>query len=394
VQVVMTQSATHFVQPLTFQALSRHRVYTSTFEEAETEVIAHIDLADHADLVIIAPATANVMAKMAHGLADDMLSTILLATRAPIWLAPAMNGHMLAHPAVQDNLKLLTARGIQIISGEAGQLACGYVGEGRMAEPELIIKQVEQFFHSKDKHSESSTAQLVASENGLEGLKGLEGLSLDWWKGKRVLITAGPTQEPLDPVRYLSNYSSGKMGYHLAEQAVLAGARVTLVSGPVALQRPAVDTFISVTSAEEMYHAVLRDYASCDVVIKAAAVADYRPEVQASQKIKRKEEALSIKLVKNPDILKQLGEQKQHQLLIGFAAETEQIEGHARQKLERKNLDFIVANDVTADGAGFEKDTNIVTIYGRQGEQVKLPQLSKQETARRILETVAHYANT
>lgn len=368
VKVILTKAATQFVQPLTFQALSRQPVYVDTFDEKHPEVVSHIDLADHADLFLVAPATANVIGKLANGIADDMLSTTLLATRAPIWIAPAMNGHMLQNPAVQENIRRLQRRGIHFVQPGEGQLACGYVGQGRLAEPEEIIQQVLTYF---------ATEQETSPEER------------EWWQGKRVLITAGPTREEIDPVRYISNYSSGKMGYALAGQARKLGAEVTLVSGPVDLEQPHGVRLIPVQSAEEMFQAVVSQFNDIDVVIKAAAVADYKPAEKATQKMKKSEELLTLTLEKTPDILQYLGSIKKDQILVGFAAETNLVEEYAMQKLERKNADFIVANDVTQEGAGFGTDTNIVTIYHSSGKKVSLPMLRKEEVALKILETVA-----
>lgn len=379
VRVIMTEAATKFVQPLTFQTLSRHHVYTDTFHEADPTVVSHIDLADHADLVLVAPATANVIGKLANGIADDMLSTTLLATEAPVWLAPAMNGHMLNHPAVQQNLATLRSRGVRMVQPGEGLLACGYVGKGRLAEPDDIIAQVLQYFEAFAPEDGSLKMNQALQEAG----------SKRWWENKKVLVTAGPTREEIDPVRYLSNYSSGKMGYALAQAAAQLGANVTLVSGPVNLPQPEQVDFVPVKSTEDMYQAVLSRYSDVDVVIKAAAVADYKPVQVASQKMKKTGERLVLELQKTTDILQTLGQQKQHQILIGFAAETNDVEAHALQKLDKKNLDFLVANDVTLDGAGFGTDTNIVTIYHQSGTKLELAKLSKQEVAEKVLETVA-----
>jgi len=357
VRVIMTESATKFITPLTLQVLSRHHVAVDTFDEKEPEYVQHIDLADHADLVVIAPATANVIAKMAHGFADDMLTTTLLATVAPVVLAPAMNVHMYEHPAVKQNLEILLKRGVILIEPGEGQLACGYVGKGRMAEPEEILAWIESFFQSR------------------------EALA-----GKKVIVTAGPTLEPIDPVRYLSNHSSGKMGYALAEAARDAGADVILISGPVSLKTPERVKRVDVLSAKEMKEAVLHHLPEADVIIKAAAVADYRPKIVAEQKIKKSTPEMTLTLEKTEDIATEVGRLKQpHQLLVGFAAETENLQQNARSKLERKGMDLIVANDVTRPGAGFGTDTNIVTVYDREGVALALPQLSKREVARRII---------
>ncbi|EGL82609.1 phosphopantothenoylcysteine decarboxylase/phosphopantothenate/cysteine ligase [Caldalkalibacillus thermarum TA2.A1] len=374
IRVIMTHSATRFVQPLTFQTLSHHHVYTDTFEEHDPSGVAHIDLADEADLFLIAPATANIIGKLANGIADDMLSTTLLATQAPVWMAPAMNGHMYEHPAVQENITKLKVRGVHLIEPGSGLLACGYVGKGRMAEPEEIISAVEQYFETGNPQGEPVGDKAVKH----------------WWQGKRVLVTAGPTQEPLDPVRYLTNHSSGKMGYALTKVLAGMGAEVVLVSGPTALDVPqGVKEYISVVTADEMYQAVLRHYSSVDAVFKAAAVADYHPLNKSEQKIKKDAEEITITFKKNKDILKALGERKKGQILVGFAAETHDLDIYARAKLQNKNLDFIVANNVSKEGAGFGTDTNAVTIYDRWGGKVDVPLLPKEEVAYQIVKVVA-----
>lgn len=362
VRVIMTKSATQFITPLTLQTLSHHQVYTDTFDERDPEVVSHIDLADHADLVLVAPATANIIGKLALGLGDDMLSTTLLATMAPIVMAPAMNVHMYENPIVQKNMRTLREAGVQFIEPGSGQLACGYVGQGRMEEPETILAWVERYFLEQEQKPLA---------------------------GKKMLITAGPTVEPLDPVRYFSNYSSGKMGYAIAEQAKKAGAEVVLVSGPVSITPPAGVRVIRVKQAREMLEAVMSELSTSDIIVKSAAVADYRPKVVFDEKIKKNSDELVVELEKNPDIAAQVGRVKRpEQILVGFAAETEQVERYAKGKLERKNMDLIVANDVTKPGAGFGTDTNIVTIYDRQGKKIELPQLSKQEVARRIVQVI------
>ncbi|MFS0613235.1 bifunctional phosphopantothenoylcysteine decarboxylase/phosphopantothenate--cysteine ligase CoaBC [Lederbergia ruris] len=360
VKVMMTKSATNFVSPLTFQALSRNEVYTDTFIENNPEVIAHIDLADWADLCLIAPATANMLAKLAHGLADDMVSTTLLATTAPVWIAPAMNVHMYDHPAVKKNIDTLHQFGHRFIEPGDGYLACGYVGKGRLEEPETIVDYIDQHFSEPEQPL----------------------------KGKKVLITAGPTKEKIDPVRYLTNHSSGKMGYALAEEAEKMGAEVVLISGPSTLPVPTGVKCISIETAENMYEQVLKYFPSADIVIKSAAVADYRPKQTSQQKIKKKDGNLILEFERTKDILMELGKRKEHQYLVGFAAETEKLEEHAYGKLERKNADMIIANDLTAKGAGFSADTNIVTIVQKNHRPKKLPLLSKNETAKRILEEI------
>lgn len=361
VKVIMSEHATKFVTPLTFQAISRNPVYIDTFNEIDPEKIAHIDLAEWADVIVIAPATANIIGKLAHGIADDMMTTTLLATTKPVFLAPSMNVHMYLHPAVQENMEILASRGYEFIEPGEGYLACGYVGKGRMAEPEEIIDHLIRFF--------SSQKTIL--------------------QGKRILITAGPTRERIDPVRYITNFSSGKMGYALAEEAVKLGADVILVSGPVSLAPPARVKVLQVESAQQMYETVLAHFPETDIIIKTAAVADYRPKSVASQKLKKKTDTLVIELEKTVDILAELGKRKNQQFLVGFAAETENIEENAKEKLRKKNLDLIVVNDVTQEGAGFGVDTNIVTIYRKNGTKLALPKMSKTRVARVILEEIA-----
>ncbi|MFD0713662.1 bifunctional phosphopantothenoylcysteine decarboxylase/phosphopantothenate--cysteine ligase CoaBC [Paenibacillus sp. GCM10027626] len=362
VKVVMTESATRFITPLTLQTLSRNPVYLDTFDEFDPAVVAHIDLADHADLVLLAPATANILSKMATGLADDMLSTTLLATTAPIMVAPAMNVHMYAHPAVEHNMELLKRRGVRFIEPGTGLLACGYVGKGRLAEPEDIVAAVVQWF---------------AASRLLEG--------------KRVLVTAGGTVERLDSVRYLTNDSSGKMGFAIAETAARLGAKVTVVAAKTTAAMPAADVeLVHVESAEEMLQTVAARYDDADIVIKSAAVADYRPVTRVPGKMKKtNSERLVLELERTTDILQTLGARKKGQFLVGFAAETEQIETYAMDKLQRKNCDLIVANDVTAEGAGFNVDTNIVQVFGAEGRVASWPLLSKHEVAEKLLQLVA-----
>ncbi len=357
VRTIMTKAATQFITPLTLQTLTRNPVAIDTFDERDPSHVTHIDLADHADLVVIAPATANVIGKLANGIADDMLTTTLLATEAPIALAPAMNVHMYQNKMVQENMDRLTAAGMKFIEPGVGQLACGYVGKGRMAEPEEIIDWVQAFFRQQQ--------QL---------------------KGKTVLITAGPTIEAVDPVRYFSNHSSGKMGYALATAALAAGANVILVSGPVHLCPPAGAQLIQVTQAQEMLDAVLAHLDQADVIIKAAAVADYRPVEVLTHKRKKQTDNWTVELTKNPDIALEVGKRKRaDQVLIGFAAETEKVELYAREKLEKKNMDYIIANNVLQDEAGFSVDTNAVTIYDNQGLVKEFPVMSKQILAEKII---------
>ncbi|WP_127584330.1 bifunctional phosphopantothenoylcysteine decarboxylase/phosphopantothenate--cysteine ligase CoaBC [Paenibacillus koleovorans] len=361
VRVIMTESATKFVAPLTFQTLSRHHVMVDTFDEKDASVVSHIDWADSADLVVVAPATANMLAKMAHGLADDMLSTTLLATTAPILVAPAMNVHMYTHPAVQANMQTLLERGVRFVEPGVGQLACGYVGKGRLAEPEEIMLVIDQMLHPSQP-----------------------------LRGRRVLVTAGGTVERIDPVRYITNDSSGKMGYAIAEAARDMGAEVTLVSAKTAIDPPTGVEVVRVVSTKDMLHAVQERFSHTDIFIKAAAVADYRPAETADRKIKKKAETLTLELVKNPDILQWLGENKRAgQLVVGFAAETNDGEQHALDKVRRKKSDLLVLNDVTIPGAGFGTDTNLVRIYDANGLVQALPMMGKRAVAEKLLELVA-----
>lgn len=363
VKVMMTASACEFVTPLTFQALSRNPVYTDTFDEKDPSVIAHIDLADWPDLILVAPATANMIGKIANGLADDMISTTLLAATAPVWIAPAMNVHMYDHPAVKKNMSTLSSFGYSFVEPGEGYLACGYVGKGRLEEPETIVSLIGSYF------SQASHTQKI-----------LEGVN--------VLVTAGPTVERIDPVRFFTNRSTGKMGYALAEQAAKLGASVTLVTGPTNLEYPKGVQVVQIESAQQMLEAVMQRYHEADVVIKSAAVADYRPKHVFDQKMKKQPGEAVLELERTTDILRTLGERKEYQLLVGFAAETEQVDEYAQKKLASKNLDMIVANNVTTEGAGFGTDTNIVTLYKRSGESKELPILSKHDVATEVLKEV------
>src|SRR5690625_1833304 len=358
VKVVMTKGSTQFVQPLTFQALSRNPVYIDAFDEKNPEKIAHIDLADWADLIILAPATAHLLGKVANGLADDMLTTILLATTAPVYVAPAMNVHMYDHPAVKQNLITLESYGYRFIEPGDGYLACGYVGKGRLEEPENIIAVIER----------------VENESGL-------------LKGKKVLVTAGPTKEIVDAVRFFTNHSSGKMGYAIAEVAKNLGADVTLISGPVQLNRIPGVKLIKVESAEEMYDAVMTHYENQDLIIKSAAVADYRPKTSIETKLKKSDGPLTIELERTKDILKTLGEKKKDQYLVGFAAETNDLYYYGKKKLEDKNLDAIVINDVSQENTGFKSDTNAVRLLTKRGLDVDMPLSSKKDIAKQLLTT-------
>ena len=361
VRVVMTREATEFVTELTFREISGNPVAVDMWAPVQHWNVAHIALAEWADAVLVAPATANIIAKAALGVADDMLSTTLLAVTAPVFFAPAMNSNMYAHPATQKNLDILVKRGLHIIPPGTGKLACGAEGPGRLAEPADIVAALEAFF--------------------------IEGTQLS---GIKVLVTATGTIEPIDPVRYIGNRSSGRMGYALAEEAVARGAEVVLISGPSALKPPSgLKQFVSVETAAEMREAVLREAETSRIVIKAAAVADYHPKHVSEQKIKKNDEELSILLEKNPDILKELGQRKRpEQILVGFAAETQNLLQYAREKIEKKNLDFIVANDVTKPGAGFNTTTNTVKIIARDGSIEEVPLMTKREIAKRIFDCV------
>ena len=358
VDVIMTENATRLVQPLTFETLSNRPVCVDTFSRIESWDVKHISLAQKADIMVVAPATGNIMAKLAHGIADDMLSTTLLATKAPILLAPAMNTGMWTADATQQNLHTLLGRGVKTVGPGSGFLACGDTGSGRMSEPVEIVEAIQA---------------ILCPKRDLEGMK--------------VLITAGPTVERIDPVRYLTNDSSGKMGYAIAEAAQKRGAEVTLVSGPVHIPVPAGVTVVPVTSTLSLYECMMAHCEKQDIIIQAAAPADYRVEHIADQKIKKQSgEPFTLTLVENPDIAKAVGQHKQPgQILVGFAAETQNVLANAQSKLEKKNLDLIVANDVTAEGAGFGVDTNIVTLITRSGS-TPLPKMTKREVADRILD--------
>lgn len=359
VYVAMTKGATEFIAPLTLRTLSGNPVYIEMFEEPKVWNVEHISLAENVDLAVVAPATANILAKMAAGIADDFLSTVLLATKAPIFVAPAMNHNMFHHPATQENLQVLKERSVEIIGPGTGFQACGTPGDGRMSEPQEIIEALERYF---------------AQEKPLQG--------------KKALVTAGGTQEPLDPVRYLGNRSSGKMGFAVAEALVEAGAETILVAAPTTLPTPKGVKRIDVTTALEMYEEVMAHQSNMDVIVKAAAVADYRPKVFAQQKMKKDGSELQIHLVPNPDILAELGKIKKEQILVGFAAETEKLMEHAQAKMQRKNVDMLVANDVTKPGAGFGSPTNIVTFLFPNEEKIELPQMSKLDVGRKLVEKI------
>lgn len=356
VQVVMSRGAMEFVAPLTFQTLSGNPVATETFNLTQESQIGHIQLADSADLFVIAPATANFIGKMANGVADDLLTTVILATRAPVLVAPAMNIHMYENPIVQENLRKLRRVGYHLMEPAEGYLACGYEGKGRLPDPEIILEEVHRLLKAKDLTQE------------------------------KFLVTAGPNREPIDPVRYISNRSSGKMGYALARAALRRGAEVTLVSGPTALTAPPGARLVAVTTAAELRAAVLDEFDRSTAVVMAAAVSDYHAETVAGKKLKRGKEPVVIRLAPNADILKELGEKKDGKILIGFAAETEDLAANAELKLREKNLDMIVANNVAEAHSGFDGDTNIATIIDRNGAVRALPLMTKDELADRIFD--------
>lgn len=359
VRVVMTEHAQQFVTPLTFKEISGNAVATSMWNSNQEFNVEHIALANWADAFLVAPATANILAKMTYGIADDLLSTTLLAAQAPIVVCPAMNTGMYLNAATQENIAKLQSRGITVMPPASGHLACGTSGPGRLPEPQQIVEFMSSFFAGR--------------EGDLRGLK--------------VLVTAAGTREPIDPVRFVGNRSSGKMGYAVAQMAAERGAEVLLISGPSALAVPPNVKAVQVESTNEMLEACLAAYDGVDIVIKAAAVADYRPRDVADQKIKKKtDDALIVVMDKNPDILKTLGAKKTHQVLVGFAAETQNLLANAREKVVKKNLDMIVANDVTAAGAGFNSDTNIVKFLYANGDVCELEQMPKVDVANRILD--------
>lgn len=359
VHVVMTRAASEFVAPLTFQTLSGNPVHGELFNLLTEQEIGHISLADRADLFIVAPATANFIGKLANGIADDLLSTTIMATKAPTLIAPAMNVHMYENPLYQENEARLRRHGYLFVEPATGWLACGWEGKGKMQEPAVIVEEA------------------------------VSALTAKTMQGIKLLVTAGPTREEIDPVRYITNYSSGKMGYAIARAARLRGAEVTLVSGPVSLAAPSGLELVSVESAAEMHGEVLSRAEDADIIIKAAAVADYRPLQRAEQKIKKKSAETGLTLVKTADILADLGRVKRPgQILVGFAAETENLKANAQAKLDAKNLDMIVANDVSADGAGFNGETNIVRFIWPDGRSEELPLMPKEKVAGELLDRV------
>jgi phosphopantothenoylcysteine decarboxylase/phosphopantothenate--cysteine ligase len=359
IHVMMTRNAQEFITPLTLQTLSGNPVATETFNLTQESQIGHIRLADTADAIVIAPATANVIAKAAMGIADDIVTTVLLAARCPVAFAPAMNVNMYDHPAVIENLQRLARRGVRIIDPEEGSLACGWQGKGRLCDPAAIVEEVERLLTPAD------------------------------LAGEKILVTAGPTQEPIDPVRFVSNRSSGKMGYALARAAWRRGAEVRIVSGPSALPTPRGVERIDTGSAAQMLEATARNFPWCSTLIMAAAIADFRPATVAPHKLKKRSQGMRLDLAPIEDAMPALAAHKGDRLLIGFAAETQDTETNALAKLNSKGLDLIVANDVTMEGAGFGVDTNIVTLIDRTGGKQPYPQLSKDEVANVILDRIA-----
>lgn len=381
VHVILTRGAQNFVTETAMREISGNPVITSMWGEIHNYDVEHIALATLADVVLIAPATANVLAKAAAGIADDMLTTTVLATRAPIFFAPAMNSNMYENPVTQRNITTLQQRGWQLIPPASGHLACGTSGIGRMPEPAELVEVLENYFAGEGGSVESADGNTM--DNTMGNIMG------STMQGLKLLVTAAGTREPIDPVRYIGNRSSGKMGYAIAEAAARLGAEVTLISGPSALQPPAGVEFFGVESAREMRQLVQERFPACDIVIKAAAVADYRVKNVSDQKIKKNDAELTLVLEKNPDILKELGEMKQpHQTLAGFAAETQNLLQYAKGKLEKKNLDMIVANDVSKPQAGFNVDTNLIKLLKRDGSIEELPLMSKKELAYIILDRV------
>ena len=360
VNVIMTKSATEFVTPLSFQSLSQNYVVCDMFEDPKTWDVEHISLAKRADVFLIAPATANVIGKIANGIADDMLTTTVMATKAKVLIAPAMNTNMYENPILQRNINTLKELGYNFVEPESGRLACGDTGKGKLASPETIVDEV---------------VKLLSKEQDL--------------KGKSIIVTAGPTIESIDPMRYITNRSTGKMGYSIAKEAIERGADVTLITGPTNLTPPQnLKKLIKIESANDMYEAVLENLDENDVVIKSAAVADYKPKNYSNKKIKKSDDDLVIELDRNKDIAQEIGKIKNNKILVGFAAETNDLIENASLKIKKKNLDFIVANDLTKEGAGFGVDTNIVKIIDKEGNITEYPKMKKEEVANIILDKI------
>ena len=359
VHVLMTQNATNFINPITFESLTGNKCLVDTFDRNFQFQVEHVSIAKKADVVMIAPASANVIGKLAHGIADDMLTTTVMACKCKKYISPAMNTNMFENPIVQDNLKTLEHYGYEVIQPASGYLACGDTGAGKMPEPETLLAYIEKE---------------IAREKDLQG--------------KKILVTAGPTQEAIDPVRYITNHSSGKMGYAIAKAAMLRGAEVTLVSGRTAIEAPLFVNVVPIVTAKDMFEAVTEISNEQDIIIKAAAVADYRPAVVSSEKVKKKEGQMSIELERTEDILKYLGENKREgQFLCGFSMETQNMISNSRAKLEKKNLDMVAANNVKEAGAGFQGDTNVLTLI-TQKEETSLPLMSKEDAANKLLDKI------
>ncbi|EOU1882872.1 bifunctional phosphopantothenoylcysteine decarboxylase/phosphopantothenate--cysteine ligase CoaBC [Clostridium perfringens] len=359
VHVIMTKSATEFVTPLSFQSLSQNMVITDMFAEPKAWEIQHISLAKKADLMLIVPATANIIGKVANGIADDMLSTTIMATKAPVVFCPAMNTNMYENPIVQRNISLLKELGYEFIEPASGRLACGDEGKGKLQDTEIIAEETLRRLHS--------TKDLL---------------------GKKVVVTAGPTMVPIDPVRILTNRSSGKMGYSIAEEARDRGAEVVLISGPTSLIKPNGIKVIDINTNEDMFNAIKNEFKDADIVIKSAAVADYKAKNYSNEKIKKTGDDLNLIFERDRDILKTLGDMKENQILVGFAAESSNLKENAKGKLERKNLDYIVANDISNQETGFASDENKVTIISKSGEEVSLEKMSKREVAKNIFDII------
>ncbi len=359
VHVIMTKSATEFVTPLSFQSLSQNMVITDMFAEPKAWEIQHISLAKKADLMLIVPATANIIGKVANGIADDMLSTTIMATKAPVVFCPAMNTNMYENPIVQRNISLLKELGYEFIEPASGRLACGDEGKGKLQDTEIIAEETLRRLHS--------TKDLL---------------------GKKVVVTAGPTMVPIDPVRILTNRSSGKMGYSIAEEARDRGAEVVLISGPTSLRKPNGIKVIDIKTNEDMFNAIKNEFKDADIVIKSAAVADYKAKNYSNEKIKKTGDDLNLIFERDRDILKTLGDMKENQILVGFAAESSNLKENAKGKLERKNLDYIIANDISKPETGFASDENKVTIISKSGEEVSLEKMSKREVAKNIFDII------